>query len=91
MVMIGWRAALCIAGAGLAAALAQAAADEIDVTDYEVVNGFYGLGPADLSGIACIPVGQGKAYRCLAVNDETQTAQFATVEDGKIEGVRKFA
>jgi hypothetical protein len=85
MVMIGWRAALCIAGAGLAAALAQAAADEIDVTDYEVVNGFYGLGPADLSGIACIPVGQGKAYRCLAVNDETQTAQFATVEDGKIE------
>ena len=25
-----------------------------------------------------------KAYRCLAVNDETQTAQFATVEDGKI-------
>ena len=55
------------------------------MTDYEVVNGFDGLGPADLSGIACIPIEQGKAYRCLAVNDETQTAQFATVEDGKIE------
>ena len=68
MVMIGWRTAFCIAGAGLAAACAQPVASKIDVTDYEVVNGFYGLGPADLSGIACIPIDQGKAYRCLAVN-----------------------
>lgn len=85
MVMTGWRTAFFIAGAGLAAALAQPAAGETDVTDYEVENPFYGLGPADLSGIACIPIDQGKAYRCLAVNDETQTAQFATVEDGRIE------
>ncbi len=83
--MIGRRTAFFIAGAGLAAALAQPAAGEIDVTDYEVVNGFDGPGPADLSGIACIPIEQGKAYRCLAVNDETQTAQFARVENGKID------
>ena len=82
--MIRWRTVIIIAGAGLAAALAQPAPSETDATDYEVENGFYGEGPADLSGIACIPIDQGKAYRCLAVNDETQTAQFARVEDGKI-------
>lgn len=68
-----------------AAAWAQPASGEPAVTDYEVVTGFDGLGPADLSGIACIPIEQGKSYRCLAVNDENQTAQFATVEDGKID------
>ena len=52
------------------------------MTDYDVATPFDGEGPADLSGIACIPAEQGKPYRCLAVNDETQTAQFATVEDG---------
>jgi Protein of unknown function (DUF3616) len=85
MVMIGWQTALFIAGTGLVAACGQPAAGDIDVTEYEVENPFDGLGPADLSGIACIPIEQGKAYRCLAANDETQTAQFATVEDGKIE------
>jgi Protein of unknown function (DUF3616)/Family of unknown function (DUF6910) len=83
--MIGWKPAFFIAGAGLAAALAQPSACETDVADYEVENGFHGEGPADLSGIACIPANQRKAYRCLVVNDETQTAQFARVEDGKIE------
>jgi hypothetical protein len=58
---------------------------EIDVADYEVETAFEGLGPADLSGIACIPIEQGTAYRCLAVNDESQTAQFATVKDGRID------
>ena len=82
--MIGWKTAFLLTGAWLVAACAQPAKGEINVTDYEVENPFDGLGPADLSGIACIPIQQGTAYRCLAVNDETQTAQFATVEDGKI-------
>jgi len=85
MIMIGWRTALVIAGTRLVAACAQPAASAIDVTDYVVENPFDGLGPADLSGIACIPLEQGNTYRCLAVNDETQTAQFATVEDGTID------
>jgi len=67
------------------ALFAGPAAAEIDARDCDVVNGFDGLGPADLSGIACIPIEQGKAYRCLVVNDETQSAQLARVEDGKIE------
>ena len=78
------QGAFLLTGAWLVAACAQPAKGEINVTDYEVENPFDGLGPADLSGIACIPIQQGTAYRCLAVNDETQTAQFATVEDGKI-------
>jgi hypothetical protein len=74
-----------IAGAGLVAACAEPAAGEVDVTDYDVATPFDGEGPADISGIACIPAEPGKPYRCLAVNDETQTAQFATVGDGTID------
>lgn len=85
MITIGWRTAFLLTGAGFVAACAQPAKGEIEVTDYEVGNPFDGLGPADLSGIACIPLEQGATYRCLAVNDESQTAQFATVEDGKID------
>ena len=85
MIRIGWRTVLFIAGAGLVAACAQPAVGDVEVTDYEVGTAFDGLGPADLSGIACIPIEQGKTYRCLAVNDETQTAQFATVEDHEID------
>ncbi len=85
MIMISWRTVLLIAGTGFAAACAQPSVGESDVTDYQVEHAFDGEGPADLSGIACIPIKQGAAYRCLAVNDETQSAQFATVEDGIIE------
>ncbi len=85
MIMIDWRTVLLIAGTGFLAACAQPAIGESDVTDYQVEGTFDGEGPADLSGIACIPIKQGAAYRCLAVNDETQSAQFATVEDGTIE------
>jgi hypothetical protein len=85
MIMNGWRTVLLVVGAGLAAACAQPAAGRIDVTDYDVATQFDGEGLADLSGIACIPVEQGRTYRCLAVNDETQTAQFATVADGTID------
>src|SRR5215216_6425195 len=35
----------------------------------------------DLSGFACTAL---PARHCLAVNDENQTAQFATLEDGRI-------
>jgi len=35
----------------------------------------------DLSGLACTAL---PARHCLAVNDENQTAQFATIEDGRI-------
>lgn len=82
--MIGWKTAFLLTVAGLVAACTEPAKGEIGVADYQVENPFDGLGPADLSGIACIPIQQGTAYRCLTVNDETQTAQFATVEDGKI-------
>jgi hypothetical protein len=85
MILSGWRTALWIVGAALVAACAGPAAGEVDVTDYNVATPFDGEGPADISGIACIPAEQGKPYRCLAVNDETQTAQFATVQDGTID------
>ncbi len=85
MVMFGWRTVLLIAGAGFMAACAQPTLGESDVTDDQVETAFDGEGPADLSGIACIPSEQGTAYRCMAVNDETQSAQFATVQDGTID------
>jgi len=53
--MIGWKTAFLLTGAWLVAACAQPAKGEINVTDYEVENPFDGLGPADLSGIACSP------------------------------------
>jgi len=80
-----WRTVFVIVGAALIAACTQPAGGDVEVTEYGVENPFDGLGPSDLSGIACIPIEQGKTYRCLVVNDETQTAQFATVEDGKID------
>lgn len=89
--MIGWKTAFLLTVAGLVAACTEPAKGEIGVADYEVEKPFDGLGPADLSGIACIPIQQGTAYRCLTVNDETQTAQFATVEDGKIAAGEEFA
>jgi hypothetical protein len=70
--------------AGLLSAAAQPASGEPGVKEYEVKKPFHGQGPADLSGIACIPIEQGEAYRCLVVNDETQTAQFARVANGTI-------
>ena len=44
--MIGWKTAILLTGAGLVAACTQPAKGEIGVADYEVENPFDGLGPA---------------------------------------------
>ena len=65
----------------LAFGLAQACAEELDATVYEVPQKFAGKdgrAAKDLSGIACSP--SGDALRCLVVNDESTSAQWATID-----------
>jgi hypothetical protein len=38
----------------------------------------------DLSGIACLPPGEGNRRTCLVVNDENPTAQFAVIEEDRL-------
>lgn len=74
MSKIGSAAALVVAVAWLTAS--PAAAGDVEVKEYEVEKGFEGDRAADLSGIACVPLDHGE-YRCLVIDDESQSAQLA--------------
>src|SRR6266446_2448905 len=73
-----------LASACLVAATAAGAGSIAFVRPYSVQGDFVdddGSVATDLSGLACTAL---PARHCLAVNDENQTAQFATLEDGRI-------
>jgi Protein of unknown function (DUF3616) len=73
-----------VASACLVAATAATAGSLAFVRTYSLQGDFVdddGNVATDLSGLACTAL---PARYCLAVNDENQTAQFATIEDGRI-------
>ena len=73
-----------VASACLVAATAATAGSLAFVRTYSFQGDFVdddGNVATDLSGLACMAL---PARHCLAVNDENQTAQFATLEDGRI-------
>jgi hypothetical protein len=73
-----------VASACLVAATAASAGSLAFVRTYSLQGDFVdddGNVATDLSGLACTAL---PARYCLAVNDENQTAQFATLEDGRI-------
>lgn len=78
---IGSATALVVTAGWLAAPLAAAA--DIEVNEYQVDKGFEGHRAADLSGIACVPL-EHSEYRCLAIDDESQSAQLAKIEKREI-------
>lgn len=87
MSKIGSAAALVVAVAGLTAS--PAAAGDVEVKEYEVEKGFEGDRAADLSGIACVPLDHGE-YRCLVIDDESQSAQLAKIKKREIEAKAKI-
>jgi hypothetical protein len=87
MSKIGLTATLLVTGAWLSASLA--AAGGVEVKNYEVTEEFEATRAADLSGIACVPLGRGE-YRCLVIDDETQFAQLAKIEKREIEAKAKI-
>ena len=73
-----------VASACLVAATAATAGSLAFVRTYSFQGDFVdddGNVATDLSGLACMAL---PARHYLAVNDENQTAQFATLEDGRI-------
>jgi hypothetical protein len=73
-----------VVSACLAAATVAGAGSIAFVRPYSLQGNFIdddGHVATDLSGLACTTL---PARHCLAVNDENQTAQFATLEDGRI-------
>lgn len=78
-------ASLCLAA--LLPALPAAAKTLKPVRNVESVEDFIGKKPdkaaKDISGLACLPPA-GEERRCLLVNDENQTAQFAILSKGRM-------
>src|ERR1044072_665479 len=72
-----------VAAAGLAHAASVEFVRKYDVAPGRFLDADEDDEPAvDISGFACTAV---PARHCLAVNDENKKAQFATVEDGKVQ------
>src|SRR4051794_34044513 len=66
----------------LLAPASPVAAAELPLVDVTVAGEFAaapGKVAKDLSGVACLP-SSGAAARCLLINDENVSAQFATLE-----------
>jgi hypothetical protein len=82
--MIRSSMVVVLASACIAAATAAGAGSIEFVQTYSMQGDFVdddGSAATDLSGLACTAL---PAHHCLAVNDENQTAQFASLEDGRI-------
>jgi uncharacterized protein DUF3616 len=82
--MIRCSITTALAGAFIAAAMAANAGSLELIRSYAVERDFVdddGAVAGDLSGFACTAL---PARRCLAINDQNRSAQFAAVEDGRI-------